>query len=270
MRCDQLLALGILSVTLSALQVSAGDNPIASKLEGARTRYQKALDEVDQKVFQHFDRREQSARKAGNLALIATLQESRERYREKGIFPDDAPAICFRQFSLAHGDYLVACEQAIKSYTQAGKETEAQETQKLLAELQETGLTRSTRFQGVAHITAKKEVGYDIGKIYKKDRIRLSYVGGKWKGWGNVASDSPDEAELEQGDRNRLVLCEADRQGRTRVLAIIPPGSRHTPFELVADRNYERVVLRINDNDNDFDSNPDDDVRYQLHVQRGN
>ncbi|HWL08326.1 MAG TPA: hypothetical protein VNQ76_07975 [Planctomicrobium sp.] len=254
---------------LTVSVATAADDPIAAKLERARQQYDKSREDIKGKVNQFLDRKQESARKAGNLPLLSVIDEARSQFETAGAIPDDAPTSYYRQACVAHTTLESAYEAAIKSYTQGGQLDEAKRLSDALEVLKNTGLELATKFNQEVQVSARREIGYDLGSISKNDRIRLSYVSGKWKGWGNIASDSPDEPMLEKGDRNRLVVCEADSVGRTRVLAIIPAGTRHVPFELVANRNYERVVLRINDNDNDFASNPDNNVRYHVRVLRG-
>jgi hypothetical protein len=103
----------------------------------------------------------------------------------------------------------------------------------------------------------------------KGQRIHLQYVSGTWKGWDKYATESPD-AKVPQdpnaGDRCRLVICEVVGRGQSRVLVVVPPSTMNNPFEWSADRDYDRIIFRINDNDGDFASNPDEGVRYQLQV----
>ncbi len=41
-------------------------------------------------------------------------------------------------------------------------------------------------------ISAKSNEGYVLGPVRKGQRVTLSYVSGKWKGWGRYATESPD------------------------------------------------------------------------------
>ncbi len=262
-----LLSLSYLAFAASVSQ--AGDDLTGLKLEKARQQYEKSSAQLKEKILLHLDEVEGAAKKSGKPEALALARESRASYESSGKIPNDAPVRLFKQANQLHKELEKACEAAIKAYTQEGNQKQAEEVKKSLARLQALSLERATRFQGTVFISAKNEVGYDLGKVYKNDRIRLSYVGGKWKGWGNIASDSPDEPTLEKGQRNRLAICEADSLGRTKVMVVVPPGTQHSPFEIVASRNFDRVVLRINDDDHDFATNPDGRVSYHVHILRG-
>jgi len=118
----------------------------------------------------------------------------------------------------------------------------------------------------VALIPANKEFAYELSTIRKGDKLVLQYMGGRWKGWGKYATESPDSEVTERGDLCRLAICEVLKQVHTRVLFVVPPGTENKPFEWMADKDYDKIILRINDNDNNFESNPDAGVRYQLRL----
>jgi hypothetical protein len=116
-------------------------------------------------------------------------------------------------------------------------------------------------------ISVKNEHGYTVGNIAKGEKLVLQYVSGKWKAWGKIATDSPDAKD--GNIKCRLAICEANEEGTT-VLAVVSGGTAIKPFEWIADKNYEKVVLRINDPDGDFESNPGTEVKYKLQVFKGN
>src|SRR5262249_24988698 len=125
---------------------------------------------------------------------------------------------------------------------------------------------RSCRFDETGRITAKKEHGYVVGKGGKGEKIYFQYVSGKWKAWGRVATGSPEEPVQERGDQCRLAICEAPDGNHTKVLAVVPSGTKTKPFAWAADRDYEKIVLRVNSPNMNFASNPDDRVRYRLTI----
>ncbi len=125
---------------------------------------------------------------------------------------------------------------------------------------------RSRRLDEIAAITAKKEHGYLIGKVAKGETITLQYVSGKWKAWGRYATQSPDEPVQERGDQCRLAICEAPEETPTKVLAVVPSGTGTRPYTWAADRDYEKIVLRINSPQTDFASNPDNGVQYRVTI----
>ncbi|MFA5192646.1 MAG: S16 family serine protease, partial [Verrucomicrobiia bacterium] len=119
----------------------------------------------------------------------------------------------------------------------------------------------------IVPITAKREEGYVIGRLPARSVIYLQYVEGKWKAWGNYATACPDDPNVERGERNRLVIAEISGNGTQHVLAVVPPETSLQPFSYSLSRDVDKVVLRINDNDNDFGSNPDAGVAYCVYVQ---
>ena len=250
--------------------IQAEDSPVtAPKLEAARQRYDSAWSEFSTGLLQHLDRQLELTRKSGDLTKVQELETARSQFEKSNIFPDQVPVPLYRKLRGAHLAYEAACDVAIKGFTKSGNDDQAKATSQLLEKLQQLGLQQSTRIHGTIRISAQSEIGYDVGSVSKNEILELSYIAGTWKGWGRIASDSPDSAELEKGNRNRVVICEADALGRTRVLGVVPAGTKYRPFQWKANRNFERIVLRINDDDHDFVSNPDGNVRYDLRILRG-
>ena len=114
-------------------------------------------------------------------------------------------------------------------------------------------------------VSAEQEFGYLVGGLRKGDKLMLQYQYGKWKAWGTVPSESPDSQVIEGGDKCRLVICAVLINGKSTVLVVVPAGTKDQPFEWVADQDYEKIILRIND-DGDFASNPDGGVQYRLRL----
>ncbi len=71
----------------------------------------------------------------------------------------------------------------------------------------------------------------------------------------------------ERGETCRVALCELNSNGTSRVVAVVRDGTQGTPFEWIATKDYDRIVLRINDSDGDFAANPDGNVRYRLRLR---
>ncbi len=118
-----------------------------------------------------------------------------------------------------------------------------------------------------AVIPANDVNGFKIGPLKKGDVITLSYVGGKWKDHGKVPTDSPDAEFTETGEKARLVIG----HGRYRtkpgpVLVTVPTRTAAKPFSYVLLEDVPNVVLRINDDTDDYD-NPGS-VTYKLKISR--
>jgi hypothetical protein len=126
-------------------------------------------------------------------------------------------------------------------------------------------VSNDDRFNETVPITSKKEIGYEIGAVAKGEKIVLEYVGGKWKGWGKQASSSPDDP-ADKSNINRLAICEATKEGSTTVLEVVPTATKSKPYEWIADKDYEKLALRINDTDGNFGNNPDAGVKYRLRI----
>ncbi|MCX6907937.1 MAG: SUMF1/EgtB/PvdO family nonheme iron enzyme, partial [Verrucomicrobia bacterium] len=123
----------------------------------------------------------------------------------------------------------------------------------------------------VIPIPAKNDQAYVIGPLPARSVIYLQYVQGKWKSWGNIATACPDDPQDRGGDnkggeRNRLVIANVSPTGKQHILAIVAPKTQQEPFFHIVSHDVEKVVLRINDDDGDFASNPGD-VKYRIYVQ---
>ncbi|MBI5684250.1 MAG: hypothetical protein HZC54_04150 [Verrucomicrobia bacterium] len=120
----------------------------------------------------------------------------------------------------------------------------------------------------VISISARTNRAYVIGALPMRSVICLQYVGGLWKGWGNIPTDNPDDAAAEGGDRSRLAIVEVTASGKQRVVAVVPPNTKNNPFAYVVSHDMKEVVLRMNDNDGAFEKNPDKGVKYRFFLQR--
>lgn len=115
-------------------------------------------------------------------------------------------------------------------------------------------------------IPANDVNGFKIGPLKKGDTITLSYVTGKWKNDGVLPSDNPDAQFTERGDLTRLVI--ANGRYKTKpgpVLVMVPPGTATTPFSYTLQDDVDNVVLRINEDSSDYETNPGV-VTYKLKI----
>jgi hypothetical protein len=117
-------------------------------------------------------------------------------------------------------------------------------------------------------IRANEMNGYKIGSLKRGATITLSYVDGKWKNDGVIASEVPDAEVTARGDTVRLAISTASVNGSPgTVIAVVPAGTASKPFTYKLDSDQESVVLRINESGNDYTSNPGQ-VTYKLKVTR--
>lgn len=117
-------------------------------------------------------------------------------------------------------------------------------------------------------VTSKNPVGYTVGPVKQGDVITLQYVSGKWKTWGGIASASPDDENVAGGDKCRMGICALFPNNDLQKLTLVPGLTANNPFSWTADKDYEKIILQINDDDGDFTSNPDKDVTYDMSIER--
>ncbi|MEN3942454.1 hypothetical protein WJU23_14240 [Prosthecobacter sp. SYSU 5D2] len=117
--------------------------------------------------------------------------------------------------------------------------------------------TASKAQEVLVPIPANKVIGHTIGRVKKGTVITLSYVSGKWKDHGQLATENPDALTLVTGNSCRLVI--ADGRFKTQpgpVLTLVPAGTASTPFSYTFIEDQENVILRINEDSRDYDDNP--------------
>lgn len=121
--------------------------------------------------------------------------------------------------------------------------------------------------QVTATIPANSPDGFPIGDVRKGTKISLQYKTGRWKSWGQLPTENPDDEKNAGGaDACRVVIslpAKDDKGGQ--VLAIVPPNTRKHPFVFDAPSDYLGIVLRINDQENSFTGNPGS-VQYSVKI----
>jgi hypothetical protein len=115
-------------------------------------------------------------------------------------------------------------------------------------------------------IPANDVNGFKIGPLKKGSVITVSFVGGGWKPDGKVASDSPEVERPERGEKSRLVIANGRYKTQAGpVLAVVPAGTSIKPYSYTLTADVENVVLRINEDGNNYADNPGS-VTYKLKV----
>ena len=115
-------------------------------------------------------------------------------------------------------------------------------------------------------VVANSKEGFILGQVPKNCLILLQYVSGKWKGWGGLATENPDNPVQEQGDRCQLVISSFDgRTGTLKRLYLVPTKTVEKPSAYLVSGNQRRVVLHINDNDGEWAKNPGK-VKYRIAI----
>lgn len=117
-----------------------------------------------------------------------------------------------------------------------------------------------------AIVPANSPDAYSIPGLRKGSRLSLAYTKGKWKSWGHIPSATPDDAEGEMIEYCRMVIALPSKGGRAgQVLAVVPAGTQQQPFVFRVEQDYPALVLRINDKDNTYETNPGG-VEYDLEI----
>ncbi len=115
-------------------------------------------------------------------------------------------------------------------------------------------------------IPASREVGYLIGPVKKGSTLVLRFLGGGWKSWGRFPSANPDGQTIEREAARMVVAYQSMEGAESRVITAVSSGTATTPFTYVFLRAYDRVLLRINDVDGTYESNPGS-VRYSVELK---
>lgn len=103
-----------------------------------------------------------------------------------------------------------------------------------------------TVLETLAVIPANSMEGFKLGAVRKGDVISLTYVSGQWKSDVTIPSDNPDAAQTERGDKTRLAIAEAPKDGKPgKVVKMVPAHTQSTPFQSVVQTSRDNVVLRI-------------------------
>jgi len=110
-------------------------------------------------------------------------------------------------------------------------------------------------------IDGRKKTGFDAGKVNRGQHVVFQYISGEWKGWGGIASESPDAEAQERGDRCRVAIVIDDE-----VVSIVPPRTISKPYVYEV-KNSGHLTFRINDDDDDWISNLQGFVVYRFGIR---
>lgn len=258
---------GVACVVLClASSVKADEDPVRVKLDKARSTFTAFTKKHQGTVAEWLDKREEVARLKGDKITVDQVKADRQEFQEKGEIPKTAPAAFKSQLTSARSNLMNAFTTAVREYTRSGNDEAAEAVEKELEDFKDSGeVRRVLRSDNKVVINARSEEGYPVGKVSRRDMLVMQYLSGKWKAWGKYATESPDGTSPEGGtDACRLAICEIDGTGKATLLSVVPAGTASKPFEWVAAKDIEKVVLRINDQDGNFKSNPDAGVTYRL------
>lgn len=156
--------------------------------------------------------------------------------------------------------YLAELKKMRDTFTKSGKLDEANAVQAEITAMTEKlnaaaaggaiamGAGQLTILETAAVIPANSTAGFKLPPLRKGDLITLSYVSGKWKCDGNIASDDPDAQVTERGDRTRLVLAEGPKNNNKspgNIIRMVPGGTKDKPFTYVVQTTRDDAILRI-------------------------
>lgn len=124
--------LGLLAVAPLA---RPDDDPIRARLDKAKGAYETASDRLRKEATAWFDRREDLARKDGNKKALDEVKAERQAFVTAGTLPSTVPVKLKQGYESAAGALTAAYERAVKEYTKAKQDEEAEAVEKELAAL---------------------------------------------------------------------------------------------------------------------------------------
>lgn len=113
-----------------AVSVAYGQDAVKTKLDAAKQAYKIAEVEQRQAVGTWLDKRDETARKDGNKRLVDLIKTERKAYDEKGEIPKGAPKTILEKIGPARAAMEAAYREAVKEYTKARMDKEAEAVEK--------------------------------------------------------------------------------------------------------------------------------------------
>jgi hypothetical protein len=145
MRSRPLIGLAWLIVLpLAAAGGNVEEDTIKLRLDKAKKDYEEQIEDFRKDVREYFEKRENSARKDGDKKRVDQIKEERQQFTASGVLPKTVPATVVQKATNARKVLAAAYKQAVKEYTQAKKDDEANATEKELDTLLKAELAKST------------------------------------------------------------------------------------------------------------------------------
>lgn len=120
-----------------------------------------------------------------------------------------------------------------------------------------------------AKITSRKYIGFDVGAMRRGETMILAYQSGRWSSGHKRITESPDESK---GTEERLCICDSSLEAPKDILTMVPVSTRVNPYIWRAGKNYDKIILRINDPGQTYadtrDQGVHQGVRYLLCIGR--
>jgi len=111
------LLLGVICATLAE-----DKDPIKEKLFAAKVTYDKEMRQLRKQIDEWFDKREDTARKAGDKKMVDQVKEDRKTYEETGNLPKSLPTLLQQKQTQAKKKLEAAYTEAMKAYLIAKKD----------------------------------------------------------------------------------------------------------------------------------------------------
>lgn len=146
-------------VLAMAATTRADDDPIKTKLETARKDYDAKVEKYNKAINDWLDKKEETARKAGNKAAVDQIKSQRETFQDTGLLLTNPPPDVQRILTEAQKSYEGTLVTGVKDYTKAKKDAEAGEVSDRLKAFKEEIDQQANQIKKVLVGTWKVTVG---------------------------------------------------------------------------------------------------------------
>ncbi len=116
-----------------------------------------------------------------------------------------------------------------------------------------------------AQISSRRPMGFDVGPVKRGERLTLTYITGKWSAGHKAIAESPDESK---DTEKRLCICDAGQHAPLDIITLVRTSTKSKPYEWRAEKDYDKVTLRINDPGQTYGYNRDEGVKYRVQLRR--
>lgn len=132
-----LVVLGMVLLTSATAVTAADEDPIKAKLDTARKEFDAKSEKYTKSVNEWLDKKEETARKAGNKTLVDQIKQVHETFQDTGELHVAPPPDVLKILTGARTAYEAALVSAVKDYTKAKKDDEAAAATARLKEFRE-------------------------------------------------------------------------------------------------------------------------------------
>ena len=133
-------------VALACGAAVAQPDPIKAKLDKARAAYESELSAAEKSAGEAIDKAEAAIRKRGDKPALDKLKAERELFELTGVPPKYVPAAVTQKAVTARKTMEAAIAVAVKEYTRARLDAEAEATERELAHLKDVPPLRARYF----------------------------------------------------------------------------------------------------------------------------